>query len=79
MACPSWLVKRLKESGGLVSFHNYMDWSLNDPIHGAYSSGQLSIGRHGDFVTSPSLGNEFAELLVVQILDWFFEVTLKNF
>lgn len=69
--CPVWLEKRIKESEGKISFSKYMDLSLNDPINGAYSSGRLKIGKKGDFATSPSLGSEFADLLAVQIVDWF--------
>ncbi len=69
--CPAWLIKRLDQAGGSISFHQYMEWSLNDPEHGAYATGQLKIGRHGDFTTSPSLGNDFAQLLALQLADWF--------
>ncbi len=48
-----------------------MDWSLNDPEFGFYSTGQVSIGEKGDFVTSPSLSNDFAQLLAAQLAQWF--------
>ncbi len=51
-----------------------MDWVLNDSKYGAYSSGKLSIGKYGDFVTSPSLGPEFAKLLAIQISDWLIQL-----
>jgi SAM-dependent MidA family methyltransferase len=47
-----------------------MDWVLHDPEHGAYGSGELSIGRQGDFATAPSLGTDFAELLAPQLAQW---------
>ncbi len=71
MSCPDWLVKRLLGVGGTVSFREYMDWVLNDPQNGAYGAGKLHIGKQGDFVTSPSLGDDFSYLLAIQVADWF--------
>ena len=48
-----------------------MDWALHDPVHGAYGAGRLRVGPAGDFATSPSLGSDFAELLLPQLLQWF--------
>ncbi|MEB3322857.1 MAG: SAM-dependent methyltransferase [Synechococcaceae cyanobacterium] len=67
---PPWLAGRLRAAGGRVAFRTYMDWVLHDPQHGAYGSGRLRIGPRGDFATSPSLGADFAQLLVPQIADW---------
>ena len=69
--CPAWLVNRIVQAGGSISFHQYMDWALHDQVYGAYASGQLHIGRQGDFATSPSLGADFAQLLAMQLADWF--------
>ncbi|KEF42770.1 MAG: hypothetical protein ER33_04325 [Cyanobium sp. CACIAM 14] len=69
-AVPSWLRERLVRSGGAVPFRDYMEWVLHDPEHGAYGSGRLEIGPRGDFVTSPSLGAEFARLLAPQLAQW---------
>ncbi len=76
--CPGWIADRIINSGGSVSFHQYMDWALNDVNNGAYSCGHLRLGTKGDFVTSPSLGGDFAELLAVQLVDWFNQLNLKN-
>ncbi len=76
--CPAWLITRLKAFGGSVSFHQYMDWVLNDPDQGAYATGKLRIGVDGDFVTSPSLGGDFAQLLAVQLADWFDQLEQRN-
>ncbi len=72
--CPDWLIKKLQKAGGILPFKEYMSLVLNDPEHGAYGSGQLRIGTQGDFVTSPSMGSEFANLLAVQIVDWFDQI-----
>ena len=69
-AVPPWLLERLLAKGGEIPFSTYMDWVLHDPQHGAYGSGRLRIGPHGDFVTSPSLGGDFAALLAPQLVDW---------
>ena len=63
----SWLVQRLQASAGPQSFMAVMDWLLNDPAHGYYGSGQVRFGSGGDFVTSPSQGPVFAELLGRQL------------
>lgn len=69
-AVPRWLRDRLLAQGGAVPFSTYMDWVLHDPQQGAYGSGRLRIGPQGDFVTSPSLGPDFAALLAPQLVEW---------
>ena len=72
--CPKWLIDRIKDSGGSISFYKYMDLVLNDYENGFYSSGKLNIGKDGDFCTSPSLSNDFARLLAIQVVDWFLDL-----
>ena len=72
--CPKWLIDRIKNSGGSISFYKYMDLVLNDPSHGFYSTGRLKIGKDGDFCTSPSLSDDFARLLAIQVVDWFLDL-----
>jgi len=72
--CPEWLIDRIINSGGSISFYKYMDLVLNDPENGFYSTGRLTIGKDGDFCTSPSLGNDFARLLAIQVVDWFLDL-----
>ncbi|MBW3041707.1 SAM-dependent methyltransferase [Prochlorococcus marinus XMU1408] len=69
--CPKWLIGHMIERGGSISFYEYMDLVLNDPGNGFYSTGRLKIGKDGDFCTSPSLSNDFARLLAVQVAEWF--------
>jgi len=64
----------MNDCGGSISFHKYMDLVLNDPENGFYSTGSLRIGKDGDFCTSPSLGNDFARLLAIQVVDWLFDL-----
>lgn len=68
--CPEWLQQRLQQHGERVPFSTFMDWALHDPVHGAYGSGNLRVGKAGDFVTSPSLGDDFADLLIHQLSEW---------
>ena len=72
--CPEWLIDRIVKSGGSISFYKYMDLVLNDPENGFYSTGRLNIGKDGDFCTSPSLSNDFARLLAIQVVDWLFDL-----
>jgi SAM-dependent MidA family methyltransferase len=51
-----------------------MDLVLNDPKNGFYSTGKLNIGKDGDFCTSPSLSNDFARLLAIQVVDWLLDL-----
>lgn len=70
VCCPEWLKPRLEQQGNSVPFSTFMDWALHDPEHGAYGSGHLQLGVDGDFVTSPSLGEDFCSLLAVQLREW---------
>ncbi len=69
-SCPDWLATHLQQAGGAVPFARFMDLALNEPDHGYYGAGRARIGTHGDFVTSPSLGSDFAALLAPQLLTW---------
>ena len=69
-SCPDWLATHLQQAGGAVPFSKFMDLALNEPNHGYYGAGRARIGTQGDFVTSPSLGSDFAALLAPQILAW---------
>ena len=69
-SAPPWLLERLQAAGGSVPFRTYMDWALHDIAHGYYGTGRARIGTAGDFATSPSLGEEFASLLLPQLTEW---------
>ena len=72
--CPIWLEQKILEKGGIISFYEYMNIVLNDPINGYYGSGKANIGFKGDFVTSPSLSDDFSFLLSKQIENWALEI-----
>ena len=78
---PDWLVKKIIKLGGTISFYDFMNFVLNDPINGYYGSGKAELGVRGDFVTSPSLSDDFAFLVGRQIEDWliqFKSILLSN-
>ena len=43
--CPNWLVGRLNDQGGAISFYQYMDWALNDPRHGFIQQEGCKLGE----------------------------------
>ncbi len=73
---PDWLIKKIIKMGGTISFYDYMNFVLNDPSNGYYGSGKAELGSRGDFVTSPSLSDDFAFFVGKQIEDWL--IQLKN-
>ena len=63
--------------GGTISFYDYMNFVLNDPNNGYYGSGRANLGSKGDFVTSPSMSDDFAFLLSKQIDEWLIQIKSK--
>ncbi|WP_288262840.1 SAM-dependent methyltransferase [uncultured Prochlorococcus sp.] len=68
-----WLVKKIIKMGGTISFYEYMNFVLNDPINGYYGSGKAELGFKGDFITSSSLSDDFACLVGKQVEDWLIQ------
>ncbi|WP_126146583.1 class I SAM-dependent methyltransferase [Synechococcus elongatus] len=54
-----------------LTMAQFMSWALYDPESGYYSSRTGQFGDRGDFVTSPSLSADFAELLAVQAAEFW--------
>ncbi|MDJ0570211.1 MAG: SAM-dependent methyltransferase, partial [Pleurocapsa sp. MO_192.B19] len=52
-----------------ITFAEYMAQVLYNQHYGYYNSGVVSIGAKGDFFTSSSLGQDFGELLAVQLTE----------
>ena len=73
-----WLIKKIIKKGGTISFYDYMDFVLNDLNNGYYGSGKANLGSKGDFVTSPSMSDDFAFLLSKQIYEWLIQVKSKS-
>ena len=70
---PDWLVKKIIKMGGTISFYDFMNFVLNDPLNGYYGSGKAELGVRGDFVTSASLSDDFAFFVGKQIEEWLIQ------
>ncbi|RFC42200.1 MAG: MidA family [Verrucomicrobia bacterium] len=53
-------------AGGAISFSDFMEAALYDPLHGYYASAKARIGSSGDFATAVSSGPLFGRLLARQ-------------
>lgn len=51
-------------------FTKYMEMCLYDPEYGYYNSPDFNIGSQGDFFTSASVADDFAELIAEQFKQW---------
>ncbi|MBC7979319.1 MAG: SAM-dependent methyltransferase [Armatimonadetes bacterium] len=56
---------------GPLSFPEYLEIALYDPISGYYAGSSQRIGRNGDFYTSVSVGPLFGQLLARHFLNWW--------
>lgn len=60
----SELIKhKITESGGWISYDQYMQLALYAPGQGYYSAGVQKFGEQGDFITSPEIGSLFAQTI----------------
>jgi SAM-dependent MidA family methyltransferase len=59
------LIARIQNSGS-ITFADFMECALYDPLHGYYAAGRARIGASGDFVTAVSTGPLFGRLLARQ-------------
>ena len=57
---------KIDESGGLISFAEYMHHALYAPGLGYYSAGTTKFGAAGDFVTAPETSSIFGQVLARQ-------------
>jgi SAM-dependent MidA family methyltransferase len=62
-----YLIQLIEESGGVISFQDYMQAVLYAPGLGYYSAGRTKFGAAGDFVTSPEISELFGQALAVQL------------
>jgi SAM-dependent MidA family methyltransferase len=55
---------------GAIPFARFMELALYCPEYGYYERESVTVGRHGDFYTSVSVGSLFGELLAFQFAEW---------
>jgi SAM-dependent MidA family methyltransferase len=66
MSSSSFLQQLVRDAGGVVPFHRFMEWALYHPQQGYYMGSRARIGRSGDFVTAPEMSSLFGELLTLE-------------
>jgi SAM-dependent MidA family methyltransferase len=64
--CAAYIRERILDSGGSISFAEYMHYALYTPGLGYYSAGARKFGAAGDFVTAPEISDLFARVLARQ-------------
>ena len=57
---------KIAESGGWISFAEFMHMALYTPKLGYYSGGEHKFGQGGDFVTAPEISSLFAQTMARQ-------------
>jgi SAM-dependent MidA family methyltransferase len=67
----SILRRRIQREGGWISFEQYMQMALYEPILGYYAGGSRKFGAAGDFTTGPEITPLFGACLATQIAQWF--------
>lgn len=58
---PDWLRKELKMGG--LSFHDFVESALYDPVYGYYARPENRVGKGGDFITAPLISPVFGHSL----------------
>ena len=66
-ACRAWIVERIRDRGGAISFAEFMHHALYAPGLGYYVAGNTRFGADGDFVTAPEVSSLFGRVIARQI------------
>ena len=64
--CGDYIRARIRDSGGSISFAEFMHYALYAPGLGYYSAGARKFGADGDFVTAPEISPLFGRVLARQ-------------
>ena len=64
--CAAYIGERIRDSGGSISFAEFMHYALYAPGLGYYSAGTRKFGADGDFVTAPEISPLFGRVLARQ-------------
>jgi len=68
----------IMESGGSISFEQYMQITLYEPGMGYYSAGSSKFGEQGDFVTAPEISPLFSRCLARQCQQVLSEISSSS-
>jgi SAM-dependent MidA family methyltransferase len=60
-------IRECMAAEGRIPFRQFMAMALYHPQHGYYSSPRQSMGRHGDYLTSPEVHPIFGSLVAKQL------------
>ena len=71
----AYIRDRIVNSGGRISFAEYMHHALYAPGLGYYAAGAAKLGASGDFVTAPEISPIFGRVLARQCAEVFAEVS----
>ncbi|MBW8863462.1 MAG: SAM-dependent methyltransferase, partial [Verrucomicrobia bacterium] len=74
MKMPAEHIREEIRKSGSISFARFMELALYCPETGYYEKKKDNVGRHGDFITSVSVGSLFGELLAFQFAGWLDEL-----
>ncbi len=72
------IIKSQIRDKGPITFAEFMELALYHPSYGYYSSGQASIGKKGDFYTSPHVHSAFGRVIGNFILKSFDYIEEEN-
>lgn len=64
------IIKAETAATGVIPFARFMELALYCPDYGFYERENDTVGRHGDFYTSVSVGPLFGQLLAFQFAEW---------
>ena len=78
MKMPAEHIREEIRKSGSISFARFMELALYCPETGYYEKKKDNVGRHGDFITSVSVGSLFGELLAFQFAGWLDEFKLDG-
>lgn len=65
---PSIITSIISEKGK-ITFREFMEMALYDPLHGYYMSPHKKIGKAGDFYTSPDVHKVFGTVIMKQLVE----------
>ncbi len=64
-----YIVEKIQQAKGSVTFEQFMQWALYAPGLGYYRAGLRKFGAQGDFVTAPELSPAFSQCIARQCAD----------